>query len=343
MSLKLPQQTPLFAAYADAARQHGKATGQMPLPTPPKPVDDASTNETVAPRPARLRFCVLGSGSGGNCSVVHIGEDAILLDAGLGPRTIGRRLRSAKLDLNHIKAVLLTHLDSDHFRPTWINTLLYQRIRLCVHRWHSAELQYVPGIERLIAEGLVELFNSDPFELLPDGTHDVTVRSVRLPHDKQGTTGYHLDTASGTVGYATDLGSVPHELINRFAGVDLLAIESNYDPEMQRGSGRPLFLQRRIMGRQGHLSNQQSFEAVRAIFDRSEQLAATDPHVTPPHSVVLLHRSTQCNCPRLLKEMFDQDPRIGPKVVLAEQRRRTRWLNVQSRPASPPSQLGLQY
>jgi hypothetical protein len=41
---------------------------------------------------------------------------------------------------------------------------------------------------------------------------------------------------------------------------------------------------------------------------------------------VLLHRSQQCNCPKLLRKFFCRDARIGPRLVLAEQHERTQWM-----------------
>jgi phosphoribosyl 1,2-cyclic phosphodiesterase len=105
--------------------------------------------------------------------------------------------------------------------------------------------------------------------------------------------------------------------------VDLLAIESNYDPPMQLRSKRPLFLKRRIMGDAGHLSNEQAFEAVRRILDRS-------PDGSPRH-IVLLHRSRQCNCPQTVREVFARDGRIAARLTLSDQRRPTRWFEVVAR------------
>ncbi|NJL31128.1 MAG: hypothetical protein HC898_05580 [Phycisphaerales bacterium] len=111
-----------------------------------------------------------------------------------------------------------------------------------------------------------------------------------MPHDDKGTIGYRIDSPGGSIGFATDLGRVPEPLIELFTaqgGVDLLAIESNYDPVMQRTSSRPWFLKQRIMGGHGHLSNQQAFELARTIVQQS--------HPGKPARIVLLHRSQQCN------------------------------------------------
>jgi phosphoribosyl 1,2-cyclic phosphodiesterase len=110
-------------------------------------------------------------------------------------------------------------------------------------------------------------------------------------------------------------------LIDRLCGCDLLAIESNYDPQLQRTSGRPWFLQQRIMGGRGHLSNEQALAAVCGVLDRCQRHG----HALPRH-IVLLHRSQQCNCPKLVREIFTRDERIASRLVLAEPYERTPWL-----------------
>lgn len=263
-----------------------------------------------------LRLCVLGSGSGGNSAVVSVNGVAMLIDAGLGPRTIAPRLADRGTRVEQIRAICLTHLDQDHFRPTWIATLLRLRLAVFVHRWHVDDLARLPGGSRLAQAGLVNVFEDDPFEPVAG----VSVHPVRLAHDTKGTYGFRIDSAGGSLGYATDLGHASRRLIEHFVGVNLLAIESNYDPPMQLQSGRPLFLKRRIMGKAGHLSNGQAFDAVRRIADAS---ASGDPQ-----HIVLLHRSAQCNHRQLVQEMFNQDAGIAGRLTLAEQRHSTPWLAV---------------
>jgi phosphoribosyl 1,2-cyclic phosphodiesterase len=288
---------------------------------------DAHAAERNAPvpagptRPARgpcLELCVLGSGSGGNSSVIRVAGRCILIDAGFGPRTIFKRLEMAGVDPDGLHDVLVTHLDRDHLRPNLLPILLERRIRLHLHRWHLPDLQRLEAAERLASEGLVHCFDFEPFEL-PEG--DVRVRPVALPHDLKGTVGFRIETSVGSVGYATDLGQVPEALIEAMTGADLVAIESNYDPGLQRSSGRPVFLQRRIMGMAGHLSNEQSFATVQKVLDRS-------PPGLPQH-VVLLHVSRQCNHVGIIRQVFEADARLKGRLTLSGQRRRSRWLKVQ--------------
>ncbi len=276
-----------------------------------------------------MSVCVLASGSGGNATVVRYRGQAILVDAGLGPVSITKRLHQAGLMLSDIRGICVTHLDTDHFRPTWPNTLVGYGIPIYLHRWHVDDLMKNKHASRLVRANLIRPFDQQPFEPIAG----MSVRCVRLRHDDKGTTGFSLDTPVGRIGYATDLGCVPREMIELFAGVDLLAIESNYDPVLQRSCGRPIFLQRRIMGGAGHLSNDEAFAAVQQIIEHSPD--------GPPNHVVLLHRSSQANSAALVKQVFAQDPRLQGKVVLTQQRRRTRWLQVTRRASATMGQMSL--
>ncbi|MCX5658706.1 MAG: MBL fold metallo-hydrolase [Planctomycetota bacterium] len=311
--------------FADIAGSADADFPSQPHPLPPAP----PRRRARPPLPAQtLGLCVLGSGSGGNSAVVRLGEGpAVMIDAGFGPVTTAKRLHDAGLTLDDVRAICLTHLDQDHFRPTWIATLVGFGIPVYVHRWHVEDLRRVPGSGKLFGADLVRVFDAGEFEPVPG----VRVANVRLAHDRQGTCGYVLSSDVGSVGYATDLGHVSDELIERFTGVEVLALESNYDPPMQLRSTRPLALKRRIMGPAGHLSNQQSFEAIRRIVDRS-------PPQTPRH-IVLLHRSQQCNDPEVVRAVFAEDGRIAPRVTLTHLRRVTRWFHASPPPPAVRNQL----
>ena len=135
----------------------------------------------------------------------------------------------------------------------------------------------------------VGTFNGHPFEPIDR----VRFHPVRLAHDEHGSHGFVIEGFGCRIGYATDLGRVPGELLDRFCGVDALAIESNYDPEMEMNSPRPWFLKKRIMGGKGHLSNEQAAELLAAVLARSEPERLLH--------VVSLHLSQECNRPELAR------------------------------------------
>lgn len=262
-----------------------------------------------------LALCILASGSAGNCSVLRAPGGNVLIDAGIGPRTLAGRLAGTGVALGDISAIVLTHLDSDHFRPHWCAEVLRRRIAVWTHDARAEDLLCGHPEE---LRTLVRGFEADrPFSPVPGVTFD----PIRLAHDEDGSHGFLIAGHGNRIGFATDLGRVPKQLIERFYMLDVLALESNYDAELQDCSDRPWFLKQRITGGRGHLSNDEAFAAARAIFDRHERAANE-----LPHHVVLLHRSRQCNCPDRLRATFAKDARLTARLVLSEQQTRTEWL-----------------
>jgi phosphoribosyl 1,2-cyclic phosphodiesterase len=263
-----------------------------------------------------LSFANLASGSSGNCSILRSPSGAMLIDCGIGPRVTAARLKSLDANLSEISAICLTHTDRDHFNVNWVRELLKRGIAVYCHRSHCHGLPELAG--------QIRPFGSDRFSPLPD----LAVEPIHLPHDELGSFGFVIEYHGARIGYATDLGRVDDKLIRHFTDLQLLAIESNYDPIMEENSSRPFFLKRRIMGGSGHLSNPQAFEAVRKILDRCRQTRAA-----LPRHIVLLHRSRECNCPHRLSNLFKQDHRIAPRLVLAEQNCATQWMWTHDSPA----------
>ena len=123
---------------------------------------------------------------------------------------------------------------------------------------------------------------------------------------------------------------VPDFIYDRFRGLHALAFESNYDRRMQIDSHRPAFLKRRIMGGSGHLSNEQSFEAVTRIAMESKL-----------SHVVLLHLSRECNDPRIItKHYAEHAPDLLDRLTITNQFEPTPILGVhrkgrKGRPVKP--------
>ena len=277
-----------------------------------------------------IELCVLASGSGGNCTVVRTPAGVVLIDIGIGPRVASQRLAGTGVRVGEVAAVCLTHLDRDHFNFNWIGTLVKYQVPVFCSVRRRDDLLRMTGCAEFAR--LVRTFDGFEFEPLPG----LLAQPIALAHDDTGSHGFRLDGFGCRAGYATDLGRVPELLIEAFEGVDVLAIESNYDVTMQRNSQRPWFLVQRIMGGRGHLSNEQALDAVRRIITRS---IATCGKL--PGRVVLLHRSAECNCPDRLRELFGTDARIAPRLVLAEQHERTEWIRAVPETVFTGEQLAL--
>jgi len=262
-------------------------------------------------QPYSARFCVLGSGSGGNCSVLDVRgpgvRRVILIDLGFSPQRTKRLLHARGLGLQHITDIVITHFDQDHWRPAW-NPRPWEGPTLRLHRRHIRWADKCGALTRRS-----EVFD-DAFTLAPG----IELRAALAAHDQRGSAALRFEFSGASIGFATDLGHVTNDLIAHLSDVDLLAIESNYDPRMQAASPRPAFLKNRIMGGAGHLSNAQCADAVRRMSPRS--------------SVVLLHLSRECNRPELAREPHAEAPYA---LVVSSQHEPTPWIEIEGSAAAP--------
>jgi phosphoribosyl 1,2-cyclic phosphodiesterase len=273
-----------------------------------------------------LEICVLASGSAGNATILRSPAGILLIDAGIGPRTLAKRLDGTGVRLSEIAALCLTHLDGDHFSARWVSTLRRLNIPIFCHANKADAL----ASSSSDLGPLIRPFNVDAFS--PIG--GLTCDPIQFPHDQLGTHGFVVDGFGYRIGYATDLGRVPPYFFDRFRDLDCIALEANYDPQMQLDSARPSFLKRRIMGGHGHLSNLQALTAIRKLLDRTCRL---------PDHIVLLHRSQECNCPDLVRELFSTDRRIASRLTLAQQHERSPWLGRANRRHYIGEQLTLEF
>jgi phosphoribosyl 1,2-cyclic phosphodiesterase len=263
-----------------------------------------------------ISLTVLASGSRGNAAAVVSGERRILVDLGLSPRMLRRRLAAAGAhELESTTDAVLTHFDHDHLNAGWIGELRARPWTIWIERRHLDDAREIG-----LPTGRLEAIRGR--ETIGDG---LALEPVRTPHDEHGSTAWIIEACDGDaaarLGWATDLGRVPESLHERFRDLDALAIESNYDPLLQERSPRPDFLKRRIMGGNGHLSNEESLAAALRIAGESELQA-----------IVLLHLSRQCNDHGLVRGLWrERAPHLDPRLIVATQDEPTPTLRIAAR------------
>ena len=288
-----------------------------------------------------LRFTVLASGSAGNASLVEADGFGVLIDIGLGPRQLSRRLSAVGLSWADVHAVLLTHTHSDHWKARSLAYLIRHGLPLFCHPDHHESLGCF-GSEfcKLQEAGLVRPFAAhESFELSP-GLH---CRPLPVRHDGGATFGFRLEGVpdlfgrSASLAYAADLGCWDDGLADALADVDLLAVEFNHDVALEYASGRMPRLITRVLGDDGHLSNAQAADLVRAVLARS-------PSGRPRH-LVQLHLSRDCNRPASIARAAALAVLAGRSDVTLHRRARRARVNPSSqcrwshRAPSPPAAL----
>jgi phosphoribosyl 1,2-cyclic phosphodiesterase len=236
------------------------------------------------------RFTVLASGSSGNAALLETDGFGLLIDCGLGPRVLSARLREVGAGWNRIHAVILTHIHGDHWKDFTLADLRSRKIPLYAHPAQLAHLALVAeSFEPLRKVGLARCYTArQALEMTPG----LAIQPIRVSHDAEPTFAFRIDRhdAAGiawSLGYASDLGCGSPELVEAFAGVDVLALEYNHDVELEQRSRRPRHLVDRVLSDCGHLSNDQAAELTAAIAYRSGDGF--------PRHLVQLHLSRECN------------------------------------------------
>ncbi len=247
-----------------------------------------------------LTYCVLASGSQGNCLWLKGGGVELLVDCGLSARRTGRRLAAIGESLTNVSAVLCTHLHGDHVAGA---SVLTSRHGLAVH---STE-----GTQRGLPSGVA----GERLRLLPycgrTRLGGLTIETLPTPHDAPQSVALRISDSETSLAVVTDLGIVRPGLIRAFAGVDALVLEMNHDPTMLQNGPYPESLKRRIRGNWGHLSNEQGAQLLRAVLHTGLQ------HVT------LAHLSEHNNTPALAQATAEAVLRDGPsaaRMAIARQR-----------------------
>ena len=225
-----------------------------------------------------MRFCVLGSGSSGNCIYVSAGSAALLVDAGLSGKETLKRLSEVGLDPAIIRAILLTHEHGDHVNSLGV---LHRKLKAAVYA-NSGTIQ---GIEK--SPGYVEL----PWQVFTTGfpfpVGEIVVEPFTVCHDGLDPVGFIFSAEDVRIGIVTDIGMVTNVVREKLKNCDAIVLEANHDETMLRDADRPWALKQRISGRQGHLSNRCAAELI--VECAGMRLK----------KVFLAHISSDCNKPEL--------------------------------------------
>lgn len=220
----------------------------------------------------------LASGSSGNCTYISSGSTAILLDNGLGIRTLESRSKDAGIDLSAVSAVVVTHEHSDHIKGVRAFCEKYSK-RLYIH-----EASYNAAID---AFGKISPESEDYTQEFQIG--DLCLTPFRVPHDAAMTFGYIIDDGKVKLGYATDLGVISDSVMKKLSQTKAIVLESNHDEELlMKNPMYPYYLKKRILGALGHLSNGASAEAMVKLVNYGVE------------NILLAHLSEKNNYPELV-------------------------------------------
>lgn len=238
-----------------------------------------------------MRFCILGSGSAGNCALLQTETTRVLVDAGFSARKLSKLLAAVGESLDRIDAIFLTHEHGDHAAAV-------------------DGLVKFPHLQ-LFANGATARALQSPLDFRPSwqifetGTRfrfrDLEVQSFSVPHDAQEPVGFRfthgfaddLFSPQRSLTWLTDLGFAPDHVREHVHQSDVVVVESNHCSELLKAdTKRPWSVKQRISGRHGHLSNQSTRELLQSSASARWQ------------HVFLTHLSRDCNSLEAVQRTF---------------------------------------
>jgi phosphoribosyl 1,2-cyclic phosphodiesterase len=231
-----------------------------------------------------MRVTVLGSGSGGNATLVEAGDVRLLIDAGFTGRDLERRMQEVDVEPASVTAILITHDHGDHTKGMGVlarrfGTPLYLTAKTrmaCTALLNGSEDVREYASSRTVMFGSLEV---RPFLTVHDAADPIAV-TVR-------------DTSTGAkLGIATDLGRPTAAVRAELSGCHMLVLEANHDDARLWSGPYPWSVKQRIASSHGHLSNRAAADLARELY-----------HAALTH-VVLAHLSEHCNDGVLAEEVI---------------------------------------
>lgn len=260
-----------------------------------------------------LKFTVLASGSTGNALLVENKEVRLLVDAGLSAKKIEQLMAAREREGARIDGILVTHEHSDHIKGLGV---FARKHKIPVYANEKTWAQ----IDRLVAKSdELERRTFQTGEPLDFGS--MMVESFEISHDAAEPVGYRFHSGDQILSLATDTGYVSEKMKTLLADSDVLILEANHDVAMLRAGSYPWNVKRRILGDNGHLSNDAAAEALcDMLVGRIRRVYMA--HLSRQHNLLDLARMTVMN---LLRERGHEVGSRGIELMDTYYDRPTEW------------------
>lgn len=241
-----------------------------------------------------MKFCVLSSGSKGNCTYVEIGNHKFLIDVGTNFLYTSTKLNEIGVDPKDIEAVFITHIHEDHIAglkrfikivnpQVYLTKKIYDNFPIQLDKWEFLESNL--SIENIIID------------------------SIKLSHDTPECKGYIFEYEGKQLVYITDTGYINVKYHQKLHNKTAYIIESNHDVDMLMNSKRFRPLKMRILGDEGHISNKDCAYYLSKFVGDNTKL------------IVLAHLSEEANTPTIAFETVKKEI-TNKKIIMAKQNER---------------------
>ena len=249
-------------------------------------------------------FCPLASGSKGNSIYVGTEETKLLIDVGISLKALTQKLGEIDVDLGEIDAILVTHEHGDHIRG-----LERVALKLGIPIFSNSDT----------AKAILSEAREKPrFKIFSTGETfefgDIEIHPFSVQHDTLDPVAFTLKMNDLKIGICADLGFVTTLVKAHLEACDYLYIEANHEPSMVYACPRPMLYKQRVLGRQGHLSNEACAQLIQEI-----------DHPGLKH-IYLAHLSGECNNAELAVKRVQEHVKRELSISIAYQDKVSRVL-----------------
>jgi len=237
-------------------------------------------------------YCPLASGSKGNCIYFGTKKTKILIDAGLSGVATKKKLEEINVDLKEIQAIVISHEHTDH-----IDGLKTLAFRYGLPVFANSDT----------AKGIYSALGQCPkFKIFTTGEKftigDIDIHPFSIQHDTADPVAFTLKANGFKIGICTDLGFPTTLVRSHLKECDYLMVEANHEPSMVYASSRPQIYKQRVLGRSGHLSNEECAILLSEVIDENLK------------HIHLAHLSQECNAEATALEVVKK--KIGDRVEI---------------------------
>ena len=193
-----------------------------------------------------MKVCVLSSGSKGNSTLVITDKVKILIDLGTTTSYVEAALNNLNVDVKEISHILITHSHVDHIKG----------LKVFIKRYNPVIL--VTEDMKNVLEKELGNFRYEYYEDKKAIIGDLTVNVIKTSHDAEESIGFVLTNNNSSMVYITDTGYINQKYFKILSNNNLYVLESNHDIKMLMDGPYPYYLQQRVRGDKGHLSNKEA-------------------------------------------------------------------------------------
>lgn len=213
-----------------------------------------------------MKFCSLYSGSSGNSIFIASDNAKVLIDAGLAGKKIDDALKHIGEESSSIDGIFITHEHIDHIKGVGVLSRKYDiPIYANDNTWAVME----KNIGKIKEHNIRIMDRRSSITI-----NDLEIRSFNIPHDAIAPVGYTVSYAGKNASVVTDLGVFTEEIRDNIIDSDIILLESNHDVNMLRMGPYPYKLKLRVLGENGHLSNEDCGSAIVSLLknDKKKQI-----------------------------------------------------------------------